>query len=73
MPRRFRGATAEIAKPIVPARLFGHVARLTGVRANPSGPSMVHIEGLQLDFPAQQTQGVAEVWVPFEVSIAIGW
>lgn len=30
-------------------------------------------KGLQLDFPAQQIHGVAEVWVPFEASIAIGW
>jgi hypothetical protein len=29
--------------------------------------------GLQLDFPAQQFQGVAEVWVPFEAAIVIGW
>jgi len=29
--------------------------------------------GSQLDFPAQQIQGVAEVWVPFKESIAIGW
>jgi hypothetical protein len=28
---------------------------------------------LRLDFRAQQDQGVAEVWVPFEESIAIGW
>ncbi|HEY2404563.1 MAG TPA: hypothetical protein VGI10_01100 [Polyangiaceae bacterium] len=28
--------------------------------------------GLQLDFPAQQFQGVAEVWVPFEEAIVIG-
>jgi hypothetical protein len=30
-------------------------------------------EGPQLDFPVQQIQGVAEVWVPFEGSIAVGW
>jgi hypothetical protein len=29
--------------------------------------------GAQLDFPAQQFQGVAEVWVPFEEAIALGW
>jgi hypothetical protein len=29
--------------------------------------------GLQLDFPAQQYQGVAEVWVPFDEVIAVGW
>jgi hypothetical protein len=29
--------------------------------------------GPQLDFPAQQFQGVAEVWVPFEEAIVIGW
>jgi hypothetical protein len=29
--------------------------------------------GAQLDFPAQQFQGVAEVWVPFEEAIVIGW
>ncbi len=29
--------------------------------------------GAQLDFPTQQIQSVAEVWVPFEESIAIGW
>ena len=29
--------------------------------------------GPQLDFPAQQFQGLAEVWVPFEEAIVIGW
>lgn len=29
--------------------------------------------GAQLDFPAQQIQGVAEVWVPFDEVIAVGW
>lgn len=29
--------------------------------------------GSQLDFPNQQIQGVADAWVPFEESIAIGW
>ena len=29
--------------------------------------------GLQLDFPAQQYPGVAEVWVPFDEVIAVGW
>jgi hypothetical protein len=29
--------------------------------------------GLQLDFPAQQFQGVAELWVPFEEAIVIRW
>jgi hypothetical protein len=29
--------------------------------------------GPQLDFPDQQFQGVAEVWVPFEEAIVIGW
>lgn len=29
--------------------------------------------GAQLDFPAQQFQGVAEVWMPFEQAIVIGW
>ena len=29
--------------------------------------------GSQLDFPAQQLQEVAEVWVPFEESIVVGW
>ena len=29
--------------------------------------------GSQLDFPNQQFQGVAEVWVPFEESIAVAW
>jgi len=28
--------------------------------------------GVQLEFPVQQFQGVPEVWVPFEKSIAIG-
>lgn len=27
----------------------------------------------ELHFPAQQTQGLAEVWVPFEELIAVGW
>jgi hypothetical protein len=35
--------------------------------------SQVQIAGLQLDFPAQQIQGFAEVWVPFEEAIAIRW
>lgn len=47
----------------------------------PSGASGVSHEvvgngscaGSQLDFPDQRIQGVAEVWVPFEESIAIGW
>jgi hypothetical protein len=29
--------------------------------------------GPQLDFPAQQFQGVTEAWVPFEQAIVIGW
>ena len=29
--------------------------------------------GAQLDVPAQQFQGVTEVWVPFEEAIVIGW
>jgi hypothetical protein len=29
--------------------------------------------GLQLAFPAQQDQEVAEVWAPFEEAIVIGW
>jgi hypothetical protein len=29
--------------------------------------------GPQLDFPVQQVQGVADAWVPFDESIAIGW
>jgi hypothetical protein len=29
--------------------------------------------GPQLDFPVQQIQGVADVWVPFSESIAVGW
>ena len=29
--------------------------------------------GLQLDFPKQQIQGVADAWVPFGEAIAIGW
>jgi len=28
---------------------------------------------VQLDFPAQQDREVAEVWVPFEMAVAIGW
>jgi hypothetical protein len=28
---------------------------------------------LQFDFSAPQIQGLAEVWVPFDWSIAIGW
>jgi hypothetical protein len=36
------------------------------------GPE-AHCAGLQLDFPAQQLQGVAEVWVPFDEVIAVGW
>jgi hypothetical protein len=33
----------------------------------------VSCAGAQLDFPAQQFQGAAEVWVPFEEAIVIGW
>jgi hypothetical protein len=29
--------------------------------------------GPQLDFPVQQIHGVAEVWVPFDEVIAVGW
>ena len=29
--------------------------------------------GAQLGFPAQQFQGIAEVWVPFEEAIVVGW
>jgi hypothetical protein len=47
-------------------------------RAQPPGGSgprapAVGCAGLQLDFPVKQDQGVTEVWVPFESSIAIGW
>lgn len=39
-----------------------------------SGPmAEVQIAGLQLDFPAQQIPGLAEVWVPFDEAIVIGW
>jgi hypothetical protein len=39
----------------------------------PSGSGKYGCAGLQPDFPVQQIQGVADVWVPFEGSIAIGW
>jgi hypothetical protein len=35
--------------------------------------SEVSNRGAQLDFPAQQLQGVTEVWVRFEEAIVIGW
>jgi DNA invertase Pin-like site-specific DNA recombinase len=35
--------------------------------------SIVGCAGLQLDFPVEQLQGVGDVWMPFEESIAIGW
>ena len=45
--------------------------------SGPSGaPEVVGNDGCagpQLDFPVQQFPGVAEVWVPFEESIAVGW
>ena len=33
----------------------------------------VQIAGPELDFPVRQIQGVADVWIPFEESIAVGW
>jgi hypothetical protein len=47
---------------------MAHVA--TGT---PKIPREISCAGSQLDFPAQHIQGVAEVWVPFEESIAVGW
>ena len=45
--------------------------------SRPSGaPEVVGNDGCagsQLDFPARQIQGVAEVWVPFDEVIAEGW
>jgi hypothetical protein len=34
---------------------------------------MISCAGLQLDFPVQQNPVVADVWVPFEGSLAAGW
>jgi hypothetical protein len=42
-------------------------------RSVPDRAQCASITGLQLDFPAQQIQGVAEVWVPFDEVIAVGW
>jgi hypothetical protein len=43
----------------------------------PSGPTtgvfILCCAAAQLDFPAQQLQGVTEVLVPFEEAIVIGW
>jgi hypothetical protein len=44
---------------------------LGGARFNP--PDFLSCAGAQLDFPAQQNQGVADVWVPFDQTIAVGW
>ena len=41
--------------------------------ASSSAANKSSCAGPQLDFPAQQDQGVAQVWVPFEESIAVGW
>src|SRR5713101_2497201 len=59
---RAREAPAPIHHPLPKANEKGRH------RCRPSGCA-----GPQLDFPTQQFQGVAEVWVPFEESIAIGW
>jgi hypothetical protein len=64
--------------------LWARVAWRTRKPRGGSGPSgasgdpdeVVGIDGCagpQHDFPDHQNQGVAEVWVPFEESIAIGW
>lgn len=46
---------------------------LKAIAANPYFRAFSGCAGAQLDFPAQQFQGVAEVWVPFEEAIAMGW
>jgi hypothetical protein len=65
----------RIDVPPVVDRLVAQPAHL-GEALEPvsdAGPLVFSRAGTQLDFPAQQIQGVAEVWVPFEESIAIGW
>jgi hypothetical protein len=52
-------------------RAFNLSFFLTGALNDRSGKS--GCAGPQLDFPDHKIQGVAEVWVPFEEAIAIGW
>lgn len=59
---------------ILPLVMFGP----TGAKPHPDipvGPAYTSLgcAGLQRDFPALQVRGVAEVWVPFEGLIAVGW
>jgi hypothetical protein len=44
-----------------------------GRRAGQPRVILLSCAGPQLDFPAQRIRGVAEVWVPFEAAIAVGW
>jgi len=61
----------------MPAKRFLPLVVLSET-TKPAGAGGPHCQamgcaGVQLDFPAQQIQGLAEVWVPFEEAIAIGW
>jgi len=68
-------ALVDHAPPVPPAKASGESLRqdLAAIdRAAPAAPSIV-ARACNSTFLPCKIQGVAEVWVPFEGSIAIGW
>ncbi len=57
---------------VAETRIFPLLPLVSESSGNPRGTG-IGCAGPQLDFPAQQFRELAEVWVPFEKAIVIGW